>query len=399
MEIGEFQVASLSLLLWDSITLEPDFITEVTIALCDRLQEEHNRGRPYGALHPDNVVFSISSGRISHLRLDEPLKETEDDEKEGDLIFAQRVYRSPEQTKGLPACMQSDVYAIGQIMNIALTGVPLQGRKKRLYTREGDGNPGRSERKLARLERIIRFCTAYNPPHRYADLRDLKGDLRRVRDDLPPLGPSHLPHRSAPRIRWTLALVQLLAITSILWISSWINVGMSRESPPVVETIWSKAAKEYHFGDQFSLTIVPKEKCYCYLFYTCKLRSSISLYPSRNQGLNTISPSAPLPISTLGRYSLTVDDDPSGKLVVLSIRDGARGKWIKDKVLSASDWDQTEEPKDHWLKLSETALLDRIKQLKAEYPSDVYYSIETAPTARRETQHSISRQASNDDGW
>lgn len=364
-------------------------------------------------LHPDNVIFSISKGGISHLRL-EPVKtrseydESESDEFDWDYIFGKKIYMSPEQLAGDQPTMRSDMYALGQMMRIALTGVPQKPALKLTATeftemtamklrRASNRVKSTEERQILNLHQIIETCLAENEFKRYSDPHDLKKDLIRVKRDLRPLGPS----KKSALALWThsssglrRSIVAALLLFMICLSSAW-NYSFGHAPPPVVDTLWNKAEQDYRFGDKFAITIMPQEKCYAYLFYIYQNDEAVSLYPSKHQGNNTISPSNPLIIEYLGDYMLKVDNEP-GKMIVFSIRESEVGRKLKEELFSDSDWLDTKEPRDHWLSLSGTKLQDRLLALKKQYPTEVFFSLEKAPMAtqpKNESQES-SQQAS-----
>lgn len=306
--------------------------------------------------------------------------------------------QKPEQRKGKPPSVQSDIYAIGQMLHIALTGVPVQlasnKNRKILVIKETDIKTN-EEKRRSHLKTVVNFCVARDPKNRYGKVDDLKRDLLRIKQNIPPVCPAGEKNGIAggSTLRSSLLPAQLLLLIIIFLAGSWGSISFGTESPPSVETIWNKASHEYSFGDKFSLKVVPKDRCYCYIFYAYQYKNTLALYPTKDQGFNTISPENPLDIYNLGTYILEVDDEPGGKLIVLSIRDGAKGQEINNSFLRNQDWLENIEPKGHWLKISGEDLLNRLKNLKKEYPNDVYYSVEDAPIATQKPAAETSSES------
>lgn len=151
----------------------------------------------------------------------------------------------------------------------------------------------------------------------------------------------------------------------------------------LIDTIWNKPQHQYKYGDQFTVTLVPHQKSYIYLFYISHDDKVMAIYPSRMSHKHTQGCHEPMEISTIksarAEYALRVDSTP-GKMVSAAIKDSEQGKLLRDKLIGQTDWAATE-PLEHTLKMSGDELLERMKELSSENSDDFFYSIEDAPKA------------------
>ncbi len=155
----------------------------------------------------------------------------------------------------------------------------------------------------------------------------------------------------------------------------------------LIDTIWNKPTHQYKYGDQFTITLVPKQKSFVYLFYISHDDKVMAIYPSRMSHKHTPGCHEPMEISTIKsstrEYALRVDSTP-GKMVSAAIIDNEQGKLLRDKLINTADWAAIE-PLEHTLKLSGDELLERLKQLYVQNSEEVFYSIEDAPKAKPTT--------------
>lgn len=151
----------------------------------------------------------------------------------------------------------------------------------------------------------------------------------------------------------------------------------------LIDTIWNKPQHQYKYGDQFTITLVPHQKSYVYLFYISHDDKVMAIYPSRMSHKHTPGCLEPMEISTIksdrAEYALRVDSTP-GRMVSAAIKDSEHTKQLRDKLINQTDWAATE-PLEHTLKLSGNELLERLKNLSSQNGEDVFYSIEEAPKA------------------
>ena len=116
-------------------------------------------------------------------------------------VIGTPAYMSPEQARGKPVDIRTDVWALGCVLYEALAGKPAFAGESptdvivRIATEDPDWSriPASSEAPSVELERIIRKCMQKDPQLRYQSIREI------VRD----LGALHSNRRPQPRpARW-----------------------------------------------------------------------------------------------------------------------------------------------------------------------------------------------------
>ncbi len=202
--------------------------------------------------------------------------------------------------------------------------------------------------------------------------------------------------------RHTLVFLSALSL-SIASSASWANSDTGQvfktrkeQRDRLVDTIWNKPTHQYKYGDQFTITLVPKQKSFVYLFYISHDDKVMAIYPSRMTHKHTPGAHEPMEISTIKsskcEYALRVDSTP-GRMVSAAIKDNEQGKLLRDKLINAADWAAIE-PLEHTLKLSGDELLLRLKELSVQNSDEVFYSIEDAPKAKPTTGAETSGSSS-----
>ena len=121
----------------------PSGVRKVVSSLCDALDLLHSHQIIHKDIKPENVMIGIN-GNVKLIDFD-----------------AARLYKPyPEQYGINQTDERTDIYAIGVLMNVMLTGQPPEIR---LY----DG----------RLKRVIVKCTQTIPDNRYQNVKELKRNL------------------------------------------------------------------------------------------------------------------------------------------------------------------------------------------------------------------------------
>ncbi|MGY6554805.1 MAG: protein kinase domain-containing protein [Wenzhouxiangella sp.] len=160
---------------------------EVFTELADALTHAHQRMVVHGDIKPANVRIT-PDGRVRLLdfgvaRL---LAEDEVDHDHG-LRALTPAFAAPELHDGQPATAQTDIWALGALLNWLLSG-----RRPR-----GDGSPPDSTAlahpRAADLAAVIAKACAPEPAERYPSVAALAEEIARIRDDFPvrarPVGP------------------------------------------------------------------------------------------------------------------------------------------------------------------------------------------------------------------
>jgi serine/threonine-protein kinase len=144
-----------------------------------------------------------------------PLTETAPTSVVG-AVLGTPTYMAPEQIEGRPADARTDIFAFGAVLYEMLTGRPAF---------EGASTPGVMAAILradpppltsllpqtpAALDRLVQTCLAKAPDSRYATMRDVRMDLRRIAHD-----------GSASPTIWTkasaVAAMALVAVLAVVW--------------------------------------------------------------------------------------------------------------------------------------------------------------------------------------
>ena len=120
------EITTLSLALWQHVSLDPEETAHIFVALCDRVEQFHEIGQPIGCLNPDNVTLSYWNRNLRTVRIPAKDRNTRqaDSSSFDQNLFSKERYLCPEQLKGKQAAVSSDIFAIGAMIHCALTGAP-----------------------------------------------------------------------------------------------------------------------------------------------------------------------------------------------------------------------------------------------------------------------------------
>lgn len=195
---------------------------DLAIQTADALAEAHVSGLPHGALGPASVIVTPKG----HAKI-----------IDFGLSFWRHADRadpflSPEQAGGAAGDHRSDIYSLGAMLFLLLTGRP---PSTEIRDSAGPGLPGRetppppSRRNLevpASLDRIVRKAMAKDPEHRYADASVLAADLRAAAAEVHARDAEFLTEQQKPRSRFRsglrlAALVALLAAAAAAAVFQW----------------------------------------------------------------------------------------------------------------------------------------------------------------------------------
>lgn len=150
--------------------------------VCEGVDVAHRHGIVHRDLKPQNIfiredgLIKIMDFGIAYQQDASPLTQT-------NAVMGSVHYLSPEQAKGEPATIQTDIYSLGIVMYECLTGVvPFTGdsavnivlrhlRESVPYVSEKNEHVPQS------VENIIICATAKNPDDRYHSLSEMRYDL------------------------------------------------------------------------------------------------------------------------------------------------------------------------------------------------------------------------------
>lgn len=126
---------------------------KVLLGLCDALTAFHDRGIIHRDVKPENVIVE-KSGRV--VLIDFNASRIESGASKDTVIMGTVGYASPEQLGLAQSDARTDIYAIGVLYNVMLTG-------QHPSVTIAPGKAGR----------IVRKCTAVNPNERYQTANEL----------------------------------------------------------------------------------------------------------------------------------------------------------------------------------------------------------------------------------
>ena len=140
-------------------TFPPDETRDLMLQLCEGLGELHRNGIVHRDVTPSNLILTPDSKLkiidfdISRIRKQQQSRDTE--------ILGTQGYAAPEQYGFGQTSARSDIYSVGALMNVMLTGA-LPGEQM------ADGP----------LAPIIRKCTQMDEANRYENMADLAAALK-----------------------------------------------------------------------------------------------------------------------------------------------------------------------------------------------------------------------------
>lgn len=383
-EVSGPNMTTLGMLLWEKVTIDVNLVLQIFIGVCELLEETHNQGYAVGTLHPEGIVIVKTGNELNSVHIKKSgVANGYAYTDEISLPFDKSDYLSPEQLDGLSPSPRSDIYAIGSMMYTALTGAPpsftnKSSRKKRLI----DANrqlESVHEHKIAFLETVIKRCLKDDESKRYRSVEELKLELRGILDGVKPTKSAR--RESTIPLRKIKTFVASFAV-SLLILFCMATVSGTHVTEPAISGVWNKL--QYDYGDPFSITVTTSRKSYAYIIYVDAKDSTVSLYPSKDQGNNVLAAGIPLKIGTVGANMMHVDDSP-GQIILVSIKAVREGEEANDDFLYRGDWIEGQ-PTDHCLGISGVDLLVRLSELKKKYPGIVDYRVDDAPRAKQPSE-------------
>ncbi|MCD7856932.1 MAG: serine/threonine protein kinase [Clostridiales bacterium] len=136
------------------------------LQLCQIVSELHHRTPPiiHRDIKPSNVMVS-PDGVIKLLDMNAAKYETPNQPRDTTLLGT-AGFAAPEQYGFAPSGVQSDLFAIGVLLNVLITGrMPTEAAVK------------------GRLGHIVHKCTELDPANRYASVDELMHELKGVQSD------------------------------------------------------------------------------------------------------------------------------------------------------------------------------------------------------------------------
>jgi tRNA A-37 threonylcarbamoyl transferase component Bud32 len=187
-------------------SLDPHEAADLASQVAEALAVAHERGIVHRDVKPQNVLLAasgeakVSDFGIARAASSETMTQT-------NAVLGTLAYMSPEQVRGERVGPASDLYSLGVLLYEMLTGElpyrgddPIATAMKRL-----EGEPPHPREKNpavpGALDALVVRLLAKDPGDRHAGAASLAGDLRRLRDGLPPLAdvPGNATTRRATR--------------------------------------------------------------------------------------------------------------------------------------------------------------------------------------------------------
>ena len=141
-------------------------VLEIGQKLCNVLAYLHGLNPPviHRDIKPSNIIIEPKSAKITLIDFDIARRYTPD-AKNDTICMGTQSFSPPEQYGYSQTDNRSDIYALGVVLCWMLTG---------------ESNPAEAPGKIhtKALSRIIRRCTAFDPAKRYANVLQVKRDLK-----------------------------------------------------------------------------------------------------------------------------------------------------------------------------------------------------------------------------
>ena len=173
-------------------TLDPREAADLASQVAEALAVAHDRGIVHRDVKPQNVLLA-SSGEAKVSDFGIARAASSETMTQANAVLGTLAYMSPEQVRGERVGPASDLYSLGVLLYEMLTGeLPYRGEDpiatamKRLD--EEPPHPRATNPNVPEaLDALVVRLLARDPADRHASAASLAGDLRRLRDGLPPL--------------------------------------------------------------------------------------------------------------------------------------------------------------------------------------------------------------------
>lgn len=158
---------------------------DIAKQICEGLEHAHENGIIHRDIKPHNILIT-KGGRVKVTDFGIARAATSSTVTHSGTIVGSVHYFSPEQAKGEPTGVRSDIYSLGVVLYEMVTGkVPFEGESPIAIAlkqiQEGPARPRELNPNLSPdLEKIIIRAMAKNPAQRYASAKEMYTDLSNV---------------------------------------------------------------------------------------------------------------------------------------------------------------------------------------------------------------------------
>lgn len=141
--------------------LSPDATRKICLQICDGLYALHVNGVIHRDIKPENI-FILPDGSVKIADYD-AARMYKNDELKDTRILGTIGYAAPEQYGEAQTDEKSDIYALGILMNVMLTGK----------------HPSQ-DAAMGKIGSIIEKCIIVNPKKRYQNILEVKKQLKKL---------------------------------------------------------------------------------------------------------------------------------------------------------------------------------------------------------------------------
>ncbi len=189
-------------------TIELATFFDIMSQVCSALAHAHSRGVIHRDVKPGNIIIERKNSTLTAKLVDFGIARLLDSQDKATMVMTHTgstigspAYMSPEQARGLPADVRSDVYSLACVMFEVLTGGPpfvaehiLKVFFKHAECKPPDLSELTNHAYPENLNLLIQKCLEKDPDARYQNMFDLRIDLERLSAGLEPLLSSNIVH-------------------------------------------------------------------------------------------------------------------------------------------------------------------------------------------------------------
>ena len=168
--------------------IDEDLVIDYILQLCDALEEIHNFNPPiiHRDIKPENIIIS-NDGVLKLIDFDASRIYKENENRDTELLGTLE-YAAPEQFGFRQTDVRTDVYSIGILINVLLTGeVPrvekCKGQLQDIVEKCINLDPKERYQNISMLKRIIKIKRSLKNSNENEYLEDGTIDLDRVKDN------------------------------------------------------------------------------------------------------------------------------------------------------------------------------------------------------------------------